>query len=561
MCESASALRSYCLYKGIAMFKKLSIPKALQLAFGASIAIIIAVGIYPLFAIHDLQNKFVSVVDRNVSLLTTISDLRYYTVTYRRFALDYGLTNDADEHQKILVTIDYNNQKMSEAMKHMLSLADTPVIRQNIESFQQQIADYVAMQNKYIELIDQGRIDEARQEMLGPMLAPFNAIVKLLSDLQHDLQAEAIEIKQHEAAHIQTLVIQSAVTGIISVAFVLLMIFFITRKVTVPLDKLIQQMQAVEQGDLSKNLVLSEFAEDELGSAAYYFDQMQRGLAQLAQEINDSVQSLEVTSEQLNNRVQETTLNLATQRNEISQIATATEQMQVGFEEVALRTVDASQQSEKASHEAQESGEMIQQSIQQTEDMATALSNTSEVVTKLQYDSHNISVISEVISGITEQTNLLALNAAIEAARAGEAGRGFAVVADEVRKLATKTKSSLGEIADVIASIQSNAAQAADMMQSSQEQMRSGLSQIRNMGNSFDNILQVSDRIAGMSSQIATATEQQTSVVKNLSESVSTIYQASDRIADSAKSTEQACLALGNESQHLSQLASRFKLA
>ena len=561
MCESASALRSYCLYKGIAMFKKLSIPKALQLAFGASIAIIIAVGIYPLFAIHDLQNKFVSVVDRNVSLLTTISDLRYYTVTYRRFALDYGLTNDADEHQKILVTIDYNNQKMSEAMKHMLSLADTPVIRQNIESFQQQIADYVAMQNKYIELIDQGRIDEARQEMLGPMLAPFNAIVKLLSDLQHDLQAEAIEIKQHEAAHIQTLVIQSAVTGIISVAFVLLMIFFITRKVTVPLDKLIQQMQAVEQGDLSKNLVLSEFAEDELGSAAYYFDQMQRGLAQLAQEINDSVQSLEVTSEQLNNRVQETTLNLATQRNEISQIATATEQMQVGFEEVALRTVDASQQSEQASHEAQESGEMIQQSIQQTEDMATALSNTSEVVTKLQYDSHNISVISEVISGITEQTNLLALNAAIEAARAGEAGRGFAVVADEVRKLATKTKSSLGEIADVIASIQSNAAQAADMMQSSQEQMRSGLSQIRNMGNSFDNILQVSDRIAGMSSQIATATEQQTSVVKNLSESVSTIYQASDRIADSAKSTEQACLALGNESQHLSQLASRFKLA
>ncbi|HIC45832.1 MAG TPA: methyl-accepting chemotaxis protein [Methylophaga aminisulfidivorans] len=561
MCESASALRSYCLYKGIAMFKKLSIPKALQLAFGASIAIIIAVGIYPLFAIHDLQNKFVSVVDRNVSLLTTISDLRYYTVTYRRFALDYGLTNDADEHQKILVTIDYNNQKMSEAMKHMLSLADTPVIRQNIESFQQQIADYVAMQNKYIELIDQGRIDAARQEMLGPMLAPFNAIVKLLSDLQHDLQAEAIEIKQNEAAHIQTLVIQSAVTGIISVAFVLLMIFFITRKVTVPLDKLIQQMQAVEQGDLSKNLVLSEFAEDELGSAAYYFDQMQRGLAQLAQEINDSVQSLEVTSEQLNNRVQETTLNLATQRNEISQIATATEQMQVGFEEVAIRTVDASQQSEQASHEAQESGEMIQQSIQQTEDMATALSNTSEVVTKLQHDSHNISVISEVISGITEQTNLLALNAAIEAARAGEAGRGFAVVADEVRKLATKTKSSLGEIADVIASIQRNAAQAADMMQSSQEQMRSGLSQIRNMGNSFDNILQVSDRIAGMSSQIATATEQQTSVVKNLTESVSTIYLASDRIADSAKSTEQACLALGNESQHLSQLASRFKLA
>ncbi|SFK53877.1 methyl-accepting chemotaxis protein [Methylophaga sulfidovorans] len=541
------------------MFKKISIPKALRITFGTSIVIILALAIYPLIAIYELQNKFVSVVDRNVSLLTTISDLRYYTVTYRRFALDYGLTADANEHQKILVTIDFNNDKMADAMTHMLSLADTPQIRQKIESFQQQITQYIAMQQHYLALIDQGRIEDARQEMLGPMLAPFNAIVDLLSDLQQELQDEAIAIKEKEAEHIQLLVKQTAIVGVISVTFMLIMVLFITRKVTVPLDKLIRQMQSVEQGNLSERLVLDEFAQDELGAAAFYFDQMQQGLTTLAQEINDSVNSLEVTSNELQTRMQDTSQNLDTQRSEISQIAAATEQMNVGFDEVAERTVEASQYSEQARNEAQDSGSKIQQSIEHTESLAQALSQTADVVLKLQHDSHNITLISEVISSVTEQTNLLALNAAIEAARAGEAGRGFAVVADEVRNLAHKTQSSLEEIAEVISSLQHNATQAADMMNTSQEQMQSGLNQVREVGVSFSNILKVSDKIAGMSSQIATATEQQSTVVRSLSESIATIYMASDRIAESAQSTEQSCLVLGNESEHLSKLANRFK--
>lgn len=541
------------------MFKKISIPKALRITFGTSIVNILALAIYPLIAIYELQNKFVSVVDRNVSLLTTISDLRYYTVTYRRFALDYGLTDDANEHQKILVTIDFNNDKMADAMTHMLSLADTPQIHQKIESFQQQITQYIAMQQHYLALIDQGRIEDARQEMLGPMLAPFNAIVDLLSDLQQELQDEAIAIKEKEAEHIQLLVKQTAIVGVISVAFMLIMVLFITRKVTVPLDKLIRQMQSVEQGNLSERLVLEEFAQDELGAAAFYFDQMQQGLTTLAQEINDSVNSLEVTSNELQTRMQDTSQNLDTQRSEISQIAAATEQMNVGFDEVAERTVEASQYSEQARNEAQDSGNKIQQSIEHTESLAQALSQTADVVLKLQHDSHNITLISEVISSVTEQTNLLALNAAIEAARAGEAGRGFAVVADEVRNLAHKTQSSLEEIAEVISSLQHNATQAADMMKTSQEQMQSGLNQVREVGVSFGNILKVSDKIAGMSSQIATATEQQSTVVRSLSESIATIYMASDRIAESAQSTEQSCLVLGNESEHLSKLANRFK--
>lgn len=542
------------------MFNRLSITRALQLSFGAAIAATLVLGLYLLLAINNVQQQFVMVVDRNVSLLTSVSDLRYYTVTYRRFALDYGLTDDKAEHRNILQTIRFNDERVAAAMDHMKSLADTPQINSDLQEYRRRIDDYRGMQENYIRLIDNDNIDAARREMLGPMLAPFNAIVDLLGRLQQDLEKEAIDIKLAEAKNIDRLITQTAIAGILVVTAILIMGFAISRKVNRPLERLISQMQAVEQGNLHQTLNMADFAPDELGSAAQSFSRMQDGLTTLAREINDSVSTLETTSHQLQQRVNETSANLETQRNEIAQIAAATEQMQAGFTEVTDRTVSASEQSSQAQSEAHDSQSNIQRSVQQSEALATALTRTAEVVLKLQEDSHSISVISEVIGSITEQTNLLALNAAIEAARAGEAGRGFAVVADEVRQLAQKTQTSLGEIAEIITSLQSHAGQAAEMMTTSQEQMQMGLDQVRQAGASFGNILSASETIAGMSSQIATATEEQTQVARNLGTSVSAIHEASDSIAHGAQATEQACQALKDESEHLSQLAARFKL-
>jgi methyl-accepting chemotaxis protein len=542
------------------MLKHLSIARALQIAFGASVVVIIALSLYLLIAINTIKEQFVGVVDRNVNLLTTVSDLRYYTVTYRRFALDYGLTDDVQDHRAILETIRYNDDKVALAMDNMQRLADTEQIRRDIAEYQQRIDAYRQMQQRYIRMIDEGRIVQARQEMLGPMLAPFNAIVDHLSNLQQELEDEAIAIKDAEADKISGLITTTIVVIAVITLFMLLMGFAISRKVTQPLDRLIRQMQAVGQGDLSKRLTLEHFASDELGRAARDFDQMQSGLITLAREINDSVHTLERTSDQLSRQVADTNTSLDTQRSEMAQIAAATEQMQAGFGEVVERTLIASRESQQARSEAHDSRNLIQQSVEQSETLAAALSKTAKVVLRLQQESHNISVISDVIGDVTEQTNLLALNAAIEAARAGEAGKGFAVVAGEVRQLAKKTRASLNEIAKVITALQQHAGEAAGMMDTSQKQMQTGLGQIREAGSSFGHILAASEQIADMSSQIASATEEQTAVSRDLSQSVAAIHQASEHIAQGAHEMQAACAAMRQESDQLGRLAAKFRL-
>lgn len=543
------------------MLGKLTISRSLYVIFGIALAALLTLGIALIGMLGGARQQFETLVDRNLNLLSTISDLRYYTVTYRRFALDYGLTSDKLEHAEIRNTIQFNDQQVASVFKRMQALADSAEIRNRIADFEQRILGYREMQEDYISLIDAGRIEDARGEMLGPMLAPFNAIVDLLGELQQELVDDAEKVKREEAESLELLAWAAGAAGVLLALFMLLCGLALGRKIRVPLARLIEQMRAVEQGDLSRRLPLNEFAADELGEVARSFDAMQQGIFQLASEIRDSVATLARAGNTLQQRVADTTCNLDTQRGEITQIASAMEQMQASFIEVAGTTGRAADQARLAQQEAQSAHGVIVHSVEETETLAGIIADAAGVIGKLQQDSAGIGVISEVIAEVTEQTNLLALNAAIEAARAGEAGRGFAVVASEVRTLAKKTQTSIGEINNTIASLQHHAARAVEVMQSSQQSMQSGLQQVRESGESISRILEASGEISDMNAMIAASTEEQTSVTDSLSSSIGQIHRASESIARSAEDTREASNALNEESAHLNALAGRFKLS
>ncbi|HGY1339375.1 TPA: methyl-accepting chemotaxis protein, partial [Aeromonas salmonicida subsp. salmonicida] len=202
----------------------------------------------------------------------------------------------------------------------------------------------------------------------------------------------------------------------------------------------------------------------------------------------------------------------------------------------------------------------VNDSIKRIEQVAGAIESTAVVIRQLGDDSRNIGMVLEVIRGIAEQTNLLALNAAIEAARAGEQGRGFAVVADEVRTLAKRTQDSTSQINTIIAELQQRAEQAGTTMQQSQEMMNSTVSTAREAGASISEISGSVESISHMNIQIATATEEQGAVSEELNRNVVNISHASEEVAAGATQMAQACNDLNHLATQLQEMVRRFRV-
>ena len=543
------------------MLSRLSIQRTLALSFGAILAALFAFSLYLQVGISRVGDRLESLVDRNISLLATISHLRYSTVTYRRFALDYGLTVNPAEHRVILEKVEANNRAVDRYLRQMEALASTPALNRFIRDFSAGMQDYHRMQDNYIGLIGQGRIDEARRTILGPMLAPFDRLVGLLADLQTEIVSEAEQLKTEQLAALQRQQLLQAVFGVLLLLFTLTMGWLITGKIKRPLQLLSGQMHRVGQGDLSEALRLREFDEDELGALARDFHAMQQGIATLVSEVQVRLKELDLATDQVLGLSRDGSRILDAQQHDIGQIASAMNQMEATFQEMARTTTHAAEVASRASGQAHSSDQVVSGAIGQLTQAAAEIEEAGRLASVLQQDSTAIGAISDVISQIADQTNLLALNAAIEAARAGEQGRGFAVVADEVRNLARRTQDSIGEINDIITQLQNRSAQIGDSMQRGQTSMQQSVEQAGAAGGSMREISRSVVEISDLNIQIATAVEQQNQVTQELNRSLESINGNSEKVAASARRAGEAGQHLEALTERLRELVGRFRLS
>ncbi|WP_404940435.1 methyl-accepting chemotaxis protein [Pseudomonas chlororaphis] len=246
------------------------------------------------------------------------------------------------------------------------------------------------------------------------------------------------------------------------------------------------------------------------------------------------------------------------QFNRTDQVATAMNEMSATAQEVARHAADAARAADDADQSAQQGEQVMQGTIHAITLMRGEIANTAEVIRRLEADSGRIGKVLEVIRGIAEQTNLLALNAAIEAARAGEAGRGFAVVADEVRSLAQRTAASIIEINQIIQSVQTGALDAAHAIESGQARSDASVEQVTQAGAMLERITEAVEAIRDMNRQIATAAEEQTSVAEDISRNLTEITSIASTNLDNVQRTERASQNLHELSGQLNEVTARL---
>ena len=298
--------------------------------------------------------------------------------------------------------------------------------------------------------------------------------------------------------------------------------------------------------------------QDELGKLAAAANILRDFLADTFNRLKRSTSDLDVASGELNSIATLMAQGTREQFSRTDQVATAMHEMSATAQEVARHAAEAATAADEADHAARKGETVMQATIKTITDIRGEISNTSDVVRRLEADSGRIGKVLEVIRGIAEQTNLLALNAAIEAARAGEQGRGFAVVADEVRTLAQRTAESTAEIHQIIDTVQTGAVNAVRAIESGQTRSEEGVTQVTEAGATLQLITGAVEAIRDMNRQIATAAEEQTSVAEDISRNLTEITAIATANQENVQRTEAAGQNLHSLSAQLSEVTQRL---
>jgi methyl-accepting chemotaxis protein len=358
------------------------------------------------------------------------------------------------------------------------------------------------------------------------------------------------------AAADRTLQIGFAVMLLSSLAVGLFSLWLINRSLINPIRELIKHITQLSRGNFGQQVDTSR--QDELGHLAVAANTLRDFLADTFTRLQRSTANLDSASGDLNTIATLMAQGTREQFSRTDQVATAMNQMSATAQEVARHAAEAAGAADDADRSSQQGGQVMQSTISSITAMRGEIANTAEVIRRLETDSGRIGKVLEVIRGIADQTNLLALNAAIEAARAGEAGRGFAVVADEVRTLAQRTAESTAEIHQIIDTVQTGAVNAVRAIESGQSRSDEGVEQVTEAGVMLQRITQAVEAIRDMNRQIATAAEEQTSVAEDISRNLTEITAIATTNQENVQRTEVASQNLNELSSQLSEVTRRL---
>ncbi|AIB41371.1 methyl-accepting chemotaxis protein [Pseudomonas sp. FP1911] len=332
----------------------------------------------------------------------------------------------------------------------------------------------------------------------------------------------------------------------------------ITRLIVAPLRAVIAVAQQIASGDLSGRMEISR--RDEIGQLMQAMQQMSNSLSQMVSGLQAGIEQLASSAHSLSSVTEQTTAEVSNQKDETEQVATAMNQMTATVHDVARNAEQAAQAAQTADAKVDSGQQVVRMSLQRIELLATSSNSASASIESLSAQIQNIGTVLSVIQSVAEQTNLLALNAAIEAARAGEQGRGFAVVADEVRALAKRTQQSTEEIERLVSTLRSAAQSSVQQIQQSGELVKLAVSDALETEGALGSIAAAVSLIQQMNQQIAAAAEEQSSVAEEINRSVTSIRASADHSALSMQGNAASSIQLAQLGAQLKGMVGHFRL-
>jgi methyl-accepting chemotaxis protein len=360
---------------------------------------------------------------------------------------------------------------------------------------------------------------------------------------------------------LHTATISMAIAMALSGAVIIFTLLWMFRIMIVNRLKVLENnMRDIAEGDGDLTHRITVNGQDGIDRVGHYFNLFLDKIHQAISQVNDATVQIESASSQMTGITEETTIAINAQQSETEQVATAINEMAATVTEVARSATEAASAASEADAQSNDGQKVVNASIEFISKLASDVENAANVIENLKSDSQSIGGVLDVIQGIAEQTNLLALNAAIEAARAGEQGRGFAVVADEVRTLAQRTQESTTEIKAMIDKLQSGAENAVDVMSQGREQAQKSVDKANETGSSLEAITAAVATINLMNTQIASAAEEQNAVAEEINKNITKISDHGEKTANGANQTAVASSELNNLSAELSTLMQQFKI-
>ena len=536
--------------------RNLNIAPRAFLGFAFIALLVIVLGV---FAVNRMTSIHQASIDMETTQLPSVGFLGNLTenvLRMRILSFRVLVNRDPAALQEAQTRIGVLVDKVRSAQSSYAALSATPEEAALYKTFTATLDSYMQAQTQMLELSRQNKLDEMRtlintriKEGTDQMGEQLNKLVALNNSDAKTASAAAGDLYR------------SAITGIVAVAVIaalmtVLLAWLLTRSIVTPLNRALLAAQTIAGGNLTN--VIEVDGTDEPARLLGALSAMQASLRKTIEQIAGSATQLGAAAEELSTVTQEASRGLQQQTDEIEQAATAVNEMTAAVEEVARNAVSTSEASNQSTQAAREGRDRVVETVGAIQTMTHDVQNTSVMIEGLAAQGRDIGKVLDVIRAIAEQTNLLALNAAIEAARAGEAGRGFAVVADEVRALAHRTAQSTQEIEKMVAGIQNGTGQAVSSMQQSNQRTQSTLEMARAAGVALEQITQSIQLINERNLVIASASEEQAQVSREVDRNLVNIRDLATQSATGANQTSAATHELSRLAVDLNAMVARF---